>query len=347
MAGPVGLNLNAGSGGATLGVDSDGTFDYEIVKVGFSVSGGVPVQASTSNPFPVNNYIQGTAASANTGNADAGTQRVVLATNQPALSNALPVVQSGAWNVGQSGTWTVTVSNLPAAAALSDAAANPTTALVGGCLMGWDATNSVWRRVQVDAATGTLKVDPGTVAVTGTFWQATQPVSAASLPLPTGAATAAKQPALGTAGTPSADVLSVQGIASMTALKVDGSAVTQPVSGTFWQATQPVSLASLPALAAGANLIGAVKVSDGTNLASVRALANNALNVSIVDASGNQITSFGGSGGTSVADASAFTRGTTLETPVGGVAETSAPSLTTGHAAALSLNLSGGLRVDG
>ena len=27
------------------------------------------------------------------------------------------------------------------------------------------------------------------------------------------------------------------------ALKVDGSAVTQPVSGTFWQATQPVSLA--------------------------------------------------------------------------------------------------------
>ena len=48
--------------------------------------------------------------------------------------------------------------------------------------------------------------------------------------LPTGAATAAKQPALGTAGTASADVLTVQGIASMTALKVDGSGVTQPVS---------------------------------------------------------------------------------------------------------------------
>jgi hypothetical protein len=29
-------------------------------------------------------------------------------------------------------------------------------------------------------------------------------------------------------------------------VKVDGSAVTQPVSGTFWQATQPVSAASLP-----------------------------------------------------------------------------------------------------
>jgi hypothetical protein len=60
----------------------------------------------------------------------------------------------------------------------------------------------------------------------------TQPVSAASLPLPTGASTAAKQPALGTAGSASSDVISIQGIASMTAVKVDGSAVTQPVSGT-------------------------------------------------------------------------------------------------------------------
>lgn len=60
----------------------------------------------------------------------------------------------------------------------------------------------------------------------------TQPVSASSLPLPTGAATVAKQPALGTAGTPASDVLTVQGAASMTALKVDGSATTQPISGT-------------------------------------------------------------------------------------------------------------------
>lgn len=77
-----------------------------------------------------------------------------------------------------------------------------------------------------------VKVDGSAVTqpVSGTFWQATQPVSAASLPLPSGAATAAKQPALGTAGTPSADVITVQGAALMTALKVDGSAVTQPVS---------------------------------------------------------------------------------------------------------------------
>lgn len=96
---------------------------------------------------------------------------------------------------------------------------------------------------ETQPVSGTVAVS-GSVAVTGTFWQATQPVSVASLPLPTGAATettlAAIQTALG--GT----------------LTVDGSGVTQPVSGTvgisgsvavtgtFWQATQPVSAASLP-----------------------------------------------------------------------------------------------------
>lgn len=79
------------------------------------------------------------------------------------------------------------------------------------------------------------KVDQGTGGASA--WKVdgsavTQPVSAASLPLPAGAATSAKQPALGTAGVASADVITVQGVASMTALKVDGSAVTQPVSGT-------------------------------------------------------------------------------------------------------------------
>jgi hypothetical protein len=58
----------------------------------------------------------------------------------------------------------------------------------------------------------------------------TQPVSAASLPLPSGAATAAKQPGLGTAGASSPDVISVQGIASGTALPVSG---TVTGSGTF------------------------------------------------------------------------------------------------------------------
>jgi hypothetical protein len=75
-------------------------------------------------------------------------------------------------------------------------------------------------------------------------------VVVSSSALPSGAATAAKQPALGTAGTASSDVLTVQGITSMTALKTDGSATTQPVSGTVTanagSGTMAVSAASLP-----------------------------------------------------------------------------------------------------
>lgn len=66
-------------------------------------------------------------------------------------------------------------------------------------------TNSV-------AVTGTFW--PVTQPVSGTFWQTTQPVSLASMP---------STPVTGTFWQ-----------------------ATQPVSGTFWQATQPVSIASMP-----------------------------------------------------------------------------------------------------
>ena len=82
-------------------------------------------------------------------------------------------------------------------------------------------------------SSGVEKGTSGNPVRTDPTGSTTQPVSATSLPLPTGAATAAKQPALGTAGTASVDVLTVQGITSMTPLKVDGSGVTQPVSGAL------------------------------------------------------------------------------------------------------------------
>lgn len=83
-------------------------------------------------------------------------------------------------------------------------------------------------------------------------------VVVSSSALPSGAATAAKQPALGTAGTPSADVITVQGVTSMTALKVDGSAVTQPVSGTV-----------TANLAAGTNAIGKLAANSGVDIGDV------------------------------------------------------------------------------
>jgi hypothetical protein len=101
-------------------------------------------------------------------------------------------------NAAQSGTWTVQPGNT----------ANTTAWLVDGTGGTFPATQSgTWN---VNNVSGTVN-------------------------LPTGAATAAKQPALGTAGTPSADVISIQGVASGTVVPVsDGSgSLTVDNAGTF------------------------------------------------------------------------------------------------------------------
>lgn len=89
-----------------------------------------------------------------------------------------------------------------------------------------EATNGNHRQVVV---LGDPSVNAGVAPVDATnglsvsVTNASVAVTAASLPLPTGAATAAKQPALGTAGSASADVITVQGITSMTPLSVSTS----------------------------------------------------------------------------------------------------------------------------
>jgi hypothetical protein len=169
---------------------------------------------------------------------------------------AVQAAQSGTWNVTNiSGTVSLPTG---AATAANQATANTSLSSIDGKLpalgqaLAAGSIPVVLTANQLSTLTPlssiTVSNFPSTQAVSGTITAnagtGTFAVSAASLPLPSGAATAAKQPALGTAGTASTDVITVQGIASMTALKVDGSAVTQPVSGTFWQATQPVSISS-------------------------------------------------------------------------------------------------------
>jgi hypothetical protein len=72
----------------------------------------------------------------------------------------------------------VSVSNFPSVQAVSLAAA-PTTPVTG----------TFWQATQPISGTVTANVGTGTQPVSGTFWQATQPVSLATAPLPTGAAT--------------------------------------------------------------------------------------------------------------------------------------------------------------
>lgn len=76
------------------------------------------------------------------------------------------------------------------------------------------------------------------------------------LPLPTGAATAAKQPALGTVGSPSADVITVQGVSGGTTL---------PVTATAGNTLATVSAT----IANGASLSGVVDIGEGRVLCAI------------------------------------------------------------------------------
>lgn len=142
---------------------------------------------------------------------------------RPIPSGTPTPISDGGGSVTVDGT--VGVSNFPATQVIS----GTVTANAGsGPFPVSDNAGSL----TVDAPVGTpvfVRLSDGSNPI------ATLPVSGivtANLGTIDGAATAAKQPALGTAGSSSADVLSVQGVASGTAL---------PVSGTFWQATQPIS----------------------------------------------------------------------------------------------------------
>jgi hypothetical protein len=87
-------------------------------------------------------------------------------------------------------------------------------------------------------------IPSGTQPVSGTFWQATQPVSGtfwqATQPV-SGTVTSNQGGAPWTIRVQDGAAATLATVTAGNALKVDGSAVTQPVSGTFWQATQPVS----------------------------------------------------------------------------------------------------------
>ena len=55
--------------------------------------------------------------------------------------------------------------------------------------MSYNPSNPNGQAAMADSAPVTIANNQSAVPVSGTFYQATQPVSAASLPLPTGAAT--------------------------------------------------------------------------------------------------------------------------------------------------------------
>lgn len=96
----------------------------------------------------------------------------------------------------------------------------------GGAGGGGDASAANQTAVQANAGSDASKAE----AIQGITGGKAVTVSAASLPLPTGASTSAKQPALGTAGSASADAITIQGIAGMTKVLTTPDSVALPAN---------------------------------------------------------------------------------------------------------------------
>lgn len=151
-------------------------------------------------------------------------------------------------------------------------AADPLPVTISGVATAALQTTANGILATMDADTGAIATSAASIDGKITACN-TGAVVVSSSALPSGASTAAKQPALGTAGTASADVITVQGIASMTALKVDGSAVTQPVSGSV-----TANIGTVGTLATAAN-----QTTGNTSLATIAgAVAGTEVQVDIV-----------------------------------------------------------------
>lgn len=211
--------LNAGSGGSTLGTDQVTGVDYQICKIGFSVAGAAPVQVSASNALPV----------VQTGALPAGSATI------------------GNVNAIQSGSWTVTVNGV-----VADATAftrGTTVQLpVGGVVEAVQSSLTVGQTralsltqaalLRVDGSNVTQPVSGTITANIGTSGSLALDASVTGLQVAQGSTTSGQKGglALGAVTTAAPSYTTAQSSAlSLTtagALRVDGSAVTQPVSGT-------------------------------------------------------------------------------------------------------------------
>lgn len=300
--------LNTGVGGDTIASDDIGGVKYPRSKIVIGADNVNDGDVSAANPLPITGTLTAVTAITNavTVNAHAVTNAGTFAvqvdgaalTALQLLDNAISgsemqvdvvaALPAGTNNIGDVDVLTVPAPLSTTGSGVEATALRVTIATDSTGVLSVDDNGST---ISIDDGGGIITVD-GTVAVTGTFWQSTQPVSLASVP---------SHPVTN-AGTFAVQVTS----APTTAVTGTFWQTTQPVSGTFWQATQPVSgtvtanlsatdnavldaiaasvagatpagtnnigdvdVLSLPALPAGSNNIGDVDVltiAAGTNL---------------------------------------------------------------------------------
>lgn len=269
---------NAGATAKTSDYDSGaGTDTVTMFGIALPASGGAVQGGTNTNPVRIDPTGTTTQPVSGTVTANAGSGTFTVAESQLITDNA--GFTDGTSKLYMGGFIFDEVAGT--ALAENDAAAARIDSKRAMVFTLEDATTR-GRRATISAA-GALLTDASAT---------TQPISAASLPLPSGAATAAKQPALGTAGTASADVITIQGIASMTAIDVNqtqvaGNAVSTG-NGTAGTGCQRVTIASdntaftvnaaqsgtwnvtvNTALPAGTNAIGKLSANDAVDIGDV------------------------------------------------------------------------------
>lgn len=270
--------------GSTIATDDIAGVQYQRVKATFGVDGAA-TDVSAANPLPITapgtiavtgafypatQPVSGTVSVSGTvpvnGTFYQATQPVSIASmpSTPVTGTfwqaTQPVSGTITANAG-SGTFAISAAALPLP---SGASTETTLAAIS------TKTLAAGQATMANSSPVVLASNQSAVPVSGTFWQATQPVSGnvgvtGSVAV-TGTFWQATQPVSGTV---------TVGNASLA------------VTGTFWQATQPisgtvtanagtgtmaVSIASLPALATGANVIGAVTQSGTWNVGSITTL---------------------------------------------------------------------------
>lgn len=253
-SGNLNVNLAEGtiSGGNAAASPTGAAVPGSASYTGFQDGSGNLVGVSAGNPLPITGSISATNPSVGTNTATAPTSSTEVGIidgsgklQGVSATNPLPItgsISASNPSVGTTGATTPTSATLLGA---SDGTNLDT-------LLTESAAHANLRVAIYNGATETTVTGSNALKTDGS--SVTQPISAASLPLPSGAATSAKQPALGTAGSASADVLTVQGVTSMTPLLVNGSGSTQPVSGTVTANAGTNLNTSALALESGGNL---------------------------------------------------------------------------------------------
>ena len=307
----AGYNPNNPNGQATMANSQPVVIasNQSAIPVTGSFSFSLPAGASTSALQTAGNSTLSSILSAVTGTLDISASSLPLPTGA-AISSRQPILGSA-----------LTAASMPVNIASDQTVP---VSIAGTVNVTGGLTNAQLRASDVPVSIATMPTTP----VTGTFWQLTQPVSVATLPLPAGAATSAlqssgasvlsnidgKTPALGQANMVNSSpvviatnqspvAVSLPAGASTSALQTAGNNLLAtiyslqqttasymtslgqklmagstpvtiasdqsaiPVTGTFWQATQPVSVATLP-LPAGA-ATSALQGTGNTSLGSI------------------------------------------------------------------------------